>query len=209
MKVKLVHITNNAEQLIGDIARVSTGKSGEKFKGLFKYLLAHDHISPFEMCSMCIQIECSRAIGRQILRHRSFSFQEFSQRYAEVIEFEDVHPRREHEKNRQSSVDDLPSNMVSWFQDIKEEVERVSMMHYKALIQDGISRESARFLLPESAMTKMYMHGTIRSFIHYVDLRIKEDTQEEHREIAREIQDIMYKELPTISETMWGEKTKE
>ena len=203
MNVSLVHITQNAEQLIADIARVSTGKKGAQYKGLFTYMIEHGHWSPFEMASMCIEIETSRAIGRQILRHRSFSFQEFSQRYAEATSFEKILPRREHDKNRQSSIDDLNNDAKTWWDIAQTRNEFETSKLYEMALKLGISKETARFLLPETSSTRMYMHGTIRSWIHYLRLRIQEDVQLEHRDIADAIKEIFIGELPKIGEIVF------
>lgn len=206
MKVGLVHITNNAEQLMADIARVSTNKKGSHFKGLFKYMIENGHWSPFEMTSMCIEIETSRAIGRQILRHRSFSFQEFSQRYSEATSYEKINARREHGENRQSSVDDLPQEVKDWWEIAQNRNELETSKLYNTALKQGISKETARFLLPETAMTRMYMHGTIRSWMHYLQLRIKDDVQLEHRDIANAIKGIFIQYLPTLGGIVFGEE---
>lgn len=201
MNVKLVWITDSAEQTIVDCARVSNpnnkGKDGTK---LIEYLIAHNHWSPFEMSSACFEIITSRAISRQILRHRSFSFQEFSQRYAEVPTFEHVEPRKQAKKNRQSSTDDLDENDKAWFQKVLKVSQDLARATYQEALQRGIARESARFLLPETAESRLYMTGTLRSWIHYVQLRIQEDTQLEHRVIASHVKELLQQELPTIGE---------
>jgi thymidylate synthase (FAD) len=151
---------------------------------------------------MCVEIYTSRAIGRQILRHRSFSFQEFSQRYAEPDSFEDIYARREHDENRQSSVDDLPSEVKSWWLVAQIQNEFQASKLYRESLKKGISRETARFLLPESSITHMYMHGNIRSWIHYLQLRTQDDVQLEHREVAIAITDIFKEQLPTLGEVL-------
>lgn len=201
-QVKLVHITPDVEKHILYCARVSSDQKNEN-TGLIKYLIKHKHWSPFEMASMCVEIQTSRAIAHQILRHRSFSFQEFSQRYAEAQEFEDIKPRRQAEKNRQSSVDDLSEDDRDWWELLMSDAFSDAEHNYKLALERGIAREVARFLLPEATLTKMYMHGTIRSWLHYVDLRMQEDTQEEHREIALAVKRILYAETPTIHDAMW------
>jgi thymidylate synthase (FAD) len=187
---------------MADIARVSTGKKDAPFKDLFKYLIDHKHWSPFEMASMCVEIYTSRAVGRQILRHRSFSFQEFSQRYAEAYNFEEIYARRESDENRQSSIDDLSDEIKNWWAKTQIQNEYAASVRYKEALKKGISRETARFLLPESARTRIYMHGTIRSWIHYLLLRTQDDVQLEHREVAQGIEDIFKEQLPVLGEIL-------
>jgi thymidylate synthase (FAD) len=167
--------------------------------GLLKYCIREGHWSIFEMASMVIEIETSRAISAQITRHRSFSFQEFSQRYAEVLGFEDVHARRQDLDNRQNSIDDLTPEQQIAFQDRINIVQSISSKAYHDSIQDGVAKESARFLLPLNTMTRLYMAGTVRSWIHYLDLRCGNGTQLEHREVADAIKLIFIKELPAIA----------
>lgn len=200
--VSLKWITPSAEKEILYIARVSSPNQDSENTGLIRYLIAHRHWSPFEMANMCLEIETSRAISAQILRHRSFSFQEFSQRYAEVQEFENIKPRRQDNKNRQNSIDDLPPDTKRWFAARLDAEELIAMQNYKAALELGIAKESARFLLPMFTRTKLYMNGTIRSWIHYITERVNPDAQLEHRELAKQAQDIFRKELPIISEAL-------
>ena len=156
------------------------------------------------MANMCVEIQTSRAISAQILRHKSFSFQEFSQRYAEVQSFEHVTPRRQDDKNRQNSFDDLPLEDKAWFRDVHDQTCREAIVNYKEALSRGIAKESARFLLPMSATTKLYMNGNIRSWIHYLKLRIGPETQKEHRDIALAILEIFKTVVPTVYEAVFG-----
>ena len=206
---KLIWVTPNAEQLIGKIARVSNpaNENNPDSTKLLKYLIKHKHWSPFEMASMCVEIHTTRAISPQILRHRSFSFQEFSQRYAIPTDtFATVLPdlRRQDDKNRQNSIDDLPSETLEYYQDKIDEHFRESVNLYESLLHSGVAKECARSVLPINTVTRLYMSGTIRSWLHYVDLRSDNGTQKEHMSIARSVGEILDTELPNISRAMWG-----
>ena len=203
MRTTLISTTPNAEQLIGYCARVSSdNQSNPEVARLLRYCIDHGHWSVFEQAYMTIEIETSRAISMQILRHKSFDFQQHSQRYAAVQTFEPVRARRQAEKNRQSSVDDLSDTDRDWWDATYNEVTSSALKLYNEALSRGIAKECARFLLPESSSTKMYMTGNIRSWIHYIQLRTKEDTQLEHREIAEACKAIFVKELPIISEAL-------
>jgi len=202
---KLVWVTPDAEKLIGKLARVSNpaNEDNPNVERLIKYLIKHKHWSPFEMASMCVEIQTTRAIGAQILRHRSFSFQEFSQRYAEVTEIDVPKLRRQDLNNRQNSIDDFP-------EELSEELQNSIALHndksnalYKKLLAYGVAKECARNVLPLSTKTRMYMSGTIRSWLHYIDLRASHGTQVEHSQIASQISEILDTELPTVSRAMW------
>ena len=206
---KLIWITPDAEALIGKIARVSNPKNENNpdVKGLLKYLIKHKHWSPFEMASMCVEIHTTRAISPQILRHRSFTFQEFSQRYSIPTDtFATVLPqlRRQDTKNRQNSIDDLPSETMDYYEERIDKHFRESVDLYESLLHSGVAKECARSVLPINTVTRLYMSGTIRSWLHYIDLRGSDGTQREHMSIAREIGEIFDTELPTISHAMWG-----
>ncbi len=206
---KLIWVTPNAEQLIGKIARVSNpaNEDNPDSTKLLKYLIKHKHWSPFEMCSMCVEIHTTRAISPQILRHRSFSFQEFSQRYAIPTDtFATVLPdlRRQDDKNRQNSIDDLPSETLEYYQGKIDDHFRESVNLYESLLHSGVAKECARSVLPINTVTRLYMSGTIRSWLHYVDLRGDNGTQKEHMSIARSVGEILDTELPNISRAMWG-----
>jgi thymidylate synthase (FAD) len=206
---KLIWVTPDAEQLIGKIARVSNPKNenNPNVEGLLKYLIKHKHWSPFEMASMCVEIHTTRAIAPQILRHRSFSFQEFSQRYAIPTDtFATVQPklRRQDTKNRQNSIDDLPTETVEYYDQRIDDHFRQSVDLYESLLHSGVAKECARAVLPLNTVTRLYMSGTIRSWLHYVDLRGDNGTQLEHMQIARSVGEILDTELPTIARAMWG-----
>lgn len=205
--VQLVHITPNAEELISYMARVSNPSNQSNTQTsarLIKYLIDHQHWSPFEMVNMCVSINTTRSIAAQILRHRSFSFQEFSQRYAQVTEQAQVPElRRQDTKNRQNSIDDLSP-------EVKEAFEaRIGYLYddayslYEDMLESGVAKECAREVLPMAAPTKMYMNGTIRSWLHYCDLRTSNGTQKEHALIAAQVQDLLYQHLPSVSDAMW------
>ena len=206
--VKLVSLTPDAEETIAYIARVSNPKNqdNEKYDKLLKYMIDHGHWSPFEQAYMTIEIQTSLAIATQILRHRSFTFQQFSQRYAEknlINESIDLPElRRQDTKNRQNSIDDIA-------QDIKDEFNKRIRKHfddstklYDDLLNEGVAKESARFVLPQATTTRMYMTGTIRSWMHYIDLRAGHGTQKEHMDIANQIQIIFKDNMPVIALTM-------
>ena len=204
----LIWITPDAEQLIGKIARVSNPKNENNpdVEGLLKYLIKHKHWSPFEMASMCVEIHTTRAIAPQILRHRSFSFQEFSQRYAIPTDtFATVQPelRRQDVKNRQNSIDDLPTETVEYYDQRIDDHFRQGVELYESLLHSGVAKECARSVLPLNTVTRLYMSGTIRSWLHYVDLRGDNGTQREHMSIARSVGEILATELPTIARAMW------
>jgi len=206
---KLVWITPNAEALIGKIARVSNPSNEEnpEVEKLIKYLIKHKHWSPFEMASMCVQIDTTRAISPQILRHRSFTFQEFSQRYAIPTDtFATVLPelRRQDYNNRQNSIDDLEEETQEYYQQRIDDHFRESVRLYESLLHSGVAKECARSVLPINTVTKLYMSGTIRSWLHYVALRGDNGTQKEHMSIARSVGEILDTELPQISRAMWG-----
>lgn len=187
------------------VSNPSNQSNTETSAKLIKYLITHNHWSPFEMVNMCVSIETTRSIAAQILRHRSFSFQEFSQRYAEVpIPAELPELRRQDIKNRQNSIDDLD-------QSIRDEFEyRIGQLYgdayniYKDMIARGVAKECAREVLPLATPTRLYMNGTIRSWLHYCDLRTSNGTQKEHAVIAGQIQDLLYQHLPSTCEAMWN-----
>ena len=196
--VNLKWITPDAEALIVQMARVSTSMQNDtKDARLMAYLMDHAHWSPFEMASACFYIETDRAIARQILRHRSFSFQEFSQRYSEIEYLDGPAARVDAERNRQSSVETDDKELQAKWEDIKR---RATSLYMEARIA-GIAKEVARAVAPEGlAKTRMFMAGTIRSWIHYCDLRTMEDTQKEHRDIALAINNALAEQLPNIFE---------
>lgn len=205
MNVKLVSLSQphddnmNCEDLIAYCARVSNPSNQNNTAtapNLLKYLIKHKHWSPFEMASMTLEIKTSRAIAAQILRHRSFSFQEFSQRYSVAQDLEEVQLRKQAEKNRQSSTDEFTDGF--FLAKVREHLAK-SVSLYNQAIKMGVAKESARLLLPLTTETTMYMSGTIRSWVHYIDLRSQEDTQKEHRDIAEGCRDIFVEHFPNIS----------
>ena len=204
MTVKLISITPDAEKTIGYCARVSNPKNQDnpKVAGLLRFCIKNGHWSIFEMANMVVEINTSRGIAAQILRHRSFSFQEFSQRYAEAQGFEDIEPRRQDTKNRQNSIDDLDKDDKMWFDIVVHSHNKRSYSLYKEALKRGIAKESARFLLPLNTKTRIYMNGTIRSWIHYLQLRTDPSTQKEHQDIANEIKGIFREELPITSDAL-------
>lgn len=205
---KLVHITPNAEELISYMARVSNPanqNNTETSAKLIKYLIDHHHWSPFEMVNMCVEIETTRSIAAQILRHRSFSFQEFSQRYAQVTDKAAIPElRRQDTKNRQNSINDLEEDKKKFFDSKIGHLYSECYRVYQDLLDAGVAKECAREVLPMAAPTKLYMNGTIRSWLHYCDLRTSNGTQKEHALIAAQIQDILYSQIPNVCEAMWN-----
>lgn len=194
MGVKLVWVTPEAEKHIMYCARVSNPENQEsKNTGLLRYCYNHGHWSIFEMASMCVEITTSRAIAAQIIRHRSFSFQEFSQRYAEATNVTVSKARRQDIKNRQNSIDDLDVDTLRWWDEVQETVQEISIVLYMQALEKGIAKECARMLLPMATETKLYMAGTLRSWMHYIKLRTDPATQLEHREVAEDIK-VLFKE---------------
>lgn len=193
-----------AEQLIVYTARVSNPSNQlnmETADKLISYMIKNKHWSPFEMVDMTVEITTSRAIAQQILRHRSFSFQEFSQRYAEVVEMEDVQLRKAGTANRQSSYEEF-NPVLFGIATAEKQIEhhiKKSQLLYKELIKQGVAKECARMVLPLSTQTTIYMKGSIRSWIHYLQIRCDGHTQQEHRYIANDIQDIFIEHFPSIS----------
>jgi len=203
--VELVSITPNAEEVITFCARVSNPGNQTNMDTsdkLIKYLLTHKHWSPFELAHMTIQIKTSRAIAAQILRHRSFTFQEFSQRYAVASNNVFYRARRQDTKNRQNSVDDMPQSDIDWFIEAQNQVWSLAKEKYDEALARGVAKEQARFLLPLSTETTIYMSGSIRSWIHYIDLRTTNGTQKEHMEIAQTCKGVLADQLPLIAKAL-------
>jgi thymidylate synthase (FAD) len=208
MKTRLIWITPDAEKIVAYCARVSNpgNQDNPDIVGLIKYCAREDHWSIFEQANACFEIEAPRAITAQIARHRSFSFQEFSQRYAKVQEFAEVEVRRQDLKNRQNSIDDLPEDVKGWWSRECNRLKGEVMEVYEKAIAIGVAKECARMILPMSSMSRMYMNGTLRSWIHYLDVRTKEGTQKEHRDIAIEIRKTLLESLPTVGLAVgWNE----
>ena len=210
---KLIHITPDSEELISYMARVSNPSNQtntETSAKLIKYLITHNHWSPFEMVNMCVEINTTRSIAAQILRHRSFSFQEFSQRYADVTTIgTPVIPslRRQDTKNRQNSIDDLSTEKKEIFYRRIGQLFAESEDLYREMVSSGVAKECARDVLPMSSPSRLYMNGTIRSWLHYCDLRTDNGTQREHAVIAGQVQDILYSELPNVCRAMWDKSS--
>ncbi|MEY2680643.1 MAG: hypothetical protein RL661_874 [Pseudomonadota bacterium] len=201
MNVKLISITPDAEKTIAYCARVSSPyQDNPQYAKLFRYLKDHAHWSPYEMADATVEITTSRAIAQQILRHRSFQFQEFSQRYAEVMAYEAYAPRRQDDKNRQNSIDDLPEEIQRWWYAEQDEMWRNAKWVYDMALERGVAKECARMILPLNTQTRIYMKGSIRSWSHFFDVRCGPDTQLEHREIALAIRTLLAAELPTLAE---------
>lgn len=207
MTAKLIWITPDAEKIIAYCARVSNpqNQDNENYAGLLRYCIRHGHWSIFEMASMCVEINTTRDISAQMLRHRSFSFQEFSQRYAEAQTIDYANPRRQDTKNRQNSFDDVSPQDSHWFISRFAEISTEIQEFYNEALAKGIAKESARKILPLNTQTKLYMSGTIRSWIHYLQLRTDEATQLEHREIANKIEKIFAEQLPVVYTAIKGE----
>ena len=207
---KLIHITPKAEELISYMARVSNPanqSNTETSAKLIRYLIKHKHFSPFEMVNMCVEINTTRSIAAQILRHRSFTFQEFSQRYAKVAA-NPVIPelRLQDHTNRQNSIEatgEDKERLDGLLYDI-DHLFQTSIDVYQSLLEAGVAKECAREVLPLATPTRLYMNGTIRSWLHYCDLRTSNGTQREHAKIAASVQDLLYEELPNVCEAMWN-----
>jgi len=208
MTVKLVSITPDAEQTMGYVARVSNPANQENpnVAGLLKYCVKHNHWSVFEQSFMTLEIETTRAIAAQILRHRSFTFQEFSQRYADSsllskdIPLPDL--RRQDTKNRQNSIDDLDDFTVQKLQMQMQTLFSSSMALYQQMLELGVAKECARNVLPLCTPTRIYMSGSCRSWIHYIDLRSAHGTQKEHMDIALACKEIFKQQFPTVAEAL-------
>ena len=210
MNVKLVSITPDAEKTMAYIARVSnpSNQENEKYAGLLKYCIKHNHWSVFEQATMTLEIETTRAIAAQILRHRSFTFQEFSQRYASTDHLGEIpipDLRRQDEKNRQNSTDDLDEFVKQKLElQIKTLFSSAEALYHQ-MLEEGVAKECARFVLPLATPTKLYMTGSCRSWIHYINLRSAHGTQKEHMEIARECACIFAGQFPAVAEALGWE----
>jgi len=206
--VSLVSVTPDAEKTIGYIARVSNpnNQDNPKVAGLLAYCIKHGHWSVFEQAHMTLEIETTRGLAAQILRHRSFTYQEFSQRYADSSMLADVIPlpklRRQDTKNRQNSTDDLDRFVVQDFELEMQKHFAEGMQLYKKMLDEGVAKECARFVLPLATPTKLYMTGSIRSWIHYIDLRSAHGTQKEHMDIAEACRDIFIEQFPATAEAL-------
>jgi thymidylate synthase (FAD) len=204
-KVKLISVTPNAEQTMAYIARVSNPNNQENpnYAGLLKYCIKHNHWSVFEQATMTLEIETTRGIAAQILRHRSFTFQEFSQRYADTNLITESIPlpelRRQDTKNRQNSTDDLPTDLkIELYSKIQDHFDAAQDL-YKELLEADVAKECARFVLPLATPTRLYMTGSVRSWLHYIDLRSAHGTQKEHMQIAEAVRCIFTCQFPAVS----------
>ncbi|ASQ91166.1 thymidylate synthase (FAD) [Prosthecochloris sp. GSB1] len=220
MNVRLISLTNplvevqgqkpDPEGLIAYCARVSSPRQDNlDYEKLLAYCIRNRHWSIFEMVDMTVEIVTSRAISPQILRHRSFVFQEFSQRYAKVQGFENYLPRRQDTGNRQNSISDLDEETVSWFAAAQDELRELSERKYDEALERGIARECARMLLPLNTQTKLYMKGSVRSWIHYIEVRTDASTQKEHRDIANAVKTVFIENFPVTSLALgWSQAAK-
>ncbi len=208
MNVKFISITPDAEKTMAYVARVSNPKNqdNEKFAGLLRYCIKHNHWSVFEQSHMTLEIETTRGLAAQILRHRSFTYQEFSQRYADSSLLEETialpELRRQDTKNRQNSTDDLdPLDKQHYELEIRKHFD-AAMKLYKSMLDNGVAKESARFVLPLATPTRLYMTGSCRSWAHYIDLRSAHGTQKEHMQIAEACRKIFIEQFPNVAEAL-------
>ena len=213
MTVQLISITPDAEKTMAYVARVSnpSNQGNEKYSGLLKYCIRHNHWSVFEQSFMTLEISTTRAIAAQILRHRSFTYQEFSQRYADSSMLSDSIPlpklRRQDDKNRQNSIDDLDPFTVQNLELQMQTLFDSSMALYKQMLGRGVAKECARMVLPLCTPTKIYMTGSCRSWIHYITLRSANGTQKEHMDVANACKDIFIEQFPTVAKALdWTDK---
>jgi len=207
MTVKLISITPDAEKTMAYIARVSnpSNQDNENYSGLLRYCIKHNHWSVFEQSTMTLEIETTRGIAAQILRHRSFTFQEFSQRYADTnllgnIPTPDL--RSQDSKNRQNSIDDIPQTQKKQLQKTIAKYFAEGIDLYNELIREGVAKECARFVLPLATPTRIYMTGSCRSWIHYINLRSANGTQKEHMDIANEVKEVFMKHFTSVSDAL-------
>lgn len=208
MDVKFVSITPDAEKMMAYIARVSnpSNQQNENYSGLLKYCIKHNHWSVFEQSSMTLEIETTRGLAAQILRHRSFTFQEFSQRYADTKLLDTEIPvpdlRSQDTKNRQNSNDDIPQEKKEEYQALIARHFEDSMNLYNSLLDEGVAKECARFVLPLATPTRLYMTGSCRSWIHYINLRSAHGTQREHMDVVAKARSIFTEQFPSVSEAL-------
>ena len=208
MSVRLISVTPDAEKTMGYVARVSNPSNQEnpKVAGLLKYCVKHQHWSVFEQAFMTLEIETTRGLAAQILRHRSFTYQEFSQRYADSSLLAETIPlpelRRQDTKNRQNSIDDIDPFTIQKYQMLMQDHFKDAMELYQKMLDEGIAKECARFVLPLATPTRLYMSGSCRSWIHYINLRSANGTQKEHMDIAEACKQIFVEQFPTVSEAL-------
>ena len=208
MTVKLVSVTPDAEQTMAYVARVSNPNNQENpnYAKLLGYCIKHNHWSVFEQSFMTLEIETTRGLAAQILRHRSFTYQEFSQRYADSSLLAETIPlpelRRQDTKNRQNSIDDIDSFVQQKFEMKMQKLFIQSMDLYREMLDEGIAKECARFVLPLATPTRIYMSGSVRSWAHYISLRSANGTQKEHMDIANECKKVFTEQFPTVAEAL-------
>jgi thymidylate synthase (FAD) len=208
MTVKLVSVTPDAEQTMAYVARVSNpaNQDNENYAGLLRYCIKHNHWSVFEQSFMTLEIETTRAIAAQILRHRSFTFQEFSQRYADSSLLSKAIPlpelRRQDTKNRQNSIDDLDQDTIDLLTRQMDTLFSSSMALYQQMLDRGVAKECARNVLPLCTPTRIYMSGSCRSWIHYINLRSANGTQKEHMQVADDCKQVFVEQFPTVAEAL-------
>ena len=208
MNVKFVQGTPDPEKTMAYVARVSnpSNQDNEKFAGLLKYCINHQHWSVFEQAFMTLEIETTRGLAAQILRHRSFTYQEFSQRYADSSLLGKEIPlpqlRRQDTKNRQNSIDDIDPFTIQKFEMLMQQYFAQGMDLYQRMLDEGIAKECARFVLPLAVPTKLYMTGSCRSWIHYISLRSAHGTQKEHMDIALACRDIFCEQYPNVADAL-------
>jgi len=211
-EVKLVWATPDLDKHLAYIARVSNpnNQDNPNKEGLFKYMMREGHVSPFEMCNMCVEITTTRDIARQVLRHRSFSFQEFSQRYADTIllpQAESRECRMQDTKNRQNSIVSTDAEVNAKWASLQQDIVELSLQNYLTALSIGVAKEQARALLPEGLTTsRMYMNGNMRSWIHYLNSRLHESTQKEHRVVAQQVLDVMRVAAPVTTSVFFPEE---
>ena len=207
-QIKLVSVTPDAEQHMAYVARVSNpnNQGSDNFAGLLRYCIKHQHWSVFEQAFMTVEINTTRGLAAQILRHRSFTFQEFSQRYADTNLLDSMIPvpelRSQDSKNRQNSNDDIPPEKKEEYQALIARHFSDAMDLYNALLDKGVAKECARFVLPLATPTRIYMTGSVRSWVHYIDLRSAHGTQKEHMDVAEGVRNIFIEQFPTVSEAL-------
>jgi thymidylate synthase (FAD) len=208
MTVRLISVTPDAEQTMAYVARVSNpaNQDNENYAGLLRYCIKHNHWSVFEQAFMTLEIETNRGIAAQILRHRSFTYQEFSQRYADTnllaTEIPIPELRRQDTKNRQNSIDDLEEDKVFVMNKMIQDLFKDAQDVYNFLLSQGVAKECARFVLPLATPTRIYMSGSVRSWIHYINLRSANGTQKEHMDIANECKKVFVEQFPVVSEAL-------
>jgi thymidylate synthase (FAD) len=204
-EAKLISVTPNAESIMAYCARVSSNnQDNPEYEKLLSYCVKHKHWSVFEMADMCVEIVTSRAMAQQILRHRSFHFQEFSQRYANAATYVPCEAREQDTKNRQNSTDTLSEDIKATWLTVQAANWNAAIDAYKWALDNGIAKETARMILPVQTETKLYMKGTVRDWIHYIAVRTDPSTQREHRDVAESIKTIFIEQFPTVGKVAFN-----